>query len=828
MQLLRVLGIILEETKPSEIPLKIIRSTVDVLKADVGVLLTIKDANYADISLAYDRAMQRAIPAMLSLNLEAQPTLVNCIERRQQRPLFADRNTDELRDLYDRLDIGQIGPAYFQPLMRGDEIIGLMVIGLPYAKRELRDSEREQLKGIGIIAGSLLALSYEADHARQRAEERAIQAMISGIPIDEIDDADVVAARKEMEAALDEARIHNNELQRHIALLKIELDDERSRLMRLLGDTEADMSISQRIIAINDDQERLRAERDELAQQLEEAETALASATGTDTEAMVQTLTETLRREKDSLEAERDALVAQLAEIRGEGVPSEEVNLNEVMAQMTAEKMRLEADTEVMQGRLQDIEGQLEALGIEGGAAGLAQLVRQLYDQRAALQARSDGLQIERDALWNERKRFEARIKREAEREANIEEMQTEIQHLASDREAITRQRDQYRAERDELAVKNDAVRRHRARLLAEASAFEQELEEVREETQYLRVEMQRLLDERSQWIQERDRLIANNSRLMAEIGQDSVSPEDLMSALDSTGSMQRSITELAGERSRLEAELNRTRMLLNTTEQELFELRNNARETGRSSAEADAEAILGLVQELRSPLTSVMGYVDLLETESISGFLGEQQRRYLARVGANVVRLQSMVEELVHLTALETGRFALDTKPVDLVEVVEEVIDATSPQFREKGLTLHLNLDDDVPPVNADPEAMSQVINALLMNAYLVTPADSDVFVQAGKRAVTLNGSGPVDCLLVSVEDRGGGIADVDKALVFARRYKVEHSLIAGLGDTGVGLSIAKAIVEAHGGAIWVDSVEGVGTMMRFALPYASEETPA
>lgn len=140
------------------------------MKADIGVLLTVGNPNYAEFTTGTDRVMGRDITG-ISLNLDEQPTLVDAIERRLQRPLYLDRNVDELRDLYTRMDIDVIGPTYFQPLVNEKDLLAVLLIGMPYTGRELSDGEQELLKGIGIIAASLLALSRAA-HKELAPESR--------------------------------------------------------------------------------------------------------------------------------------------------------------------------------------------------------------------------------------------------------------------------------------------------------------------------------------------------------------------------------------------------------------------------------------------------------------------------------------------------------------------------------------------------------------------------------------------------------------------------------------------------------------------------------
>jgi signal transduction histidine kinase len=229
------------------------------------------------------------------------------------------------------------------------------------------------------------------------------------------------------------------------------------------------------------------------------------------------------------------------------------------------------------------------------------------------------------------------------------------------------------------------------------------------------------------------------------------------------------------------------------------------------------------MVQELRTPMTSITGYIDLLLGES-AGILGEMQRKFLQRVSVNVGRLTGMLDDLVQITQLDTGQFELEPEHVDVVAMIEDAITSASTQFREKGLTVQLDLDDEVPAVPADRDAIGQIIGQLLTNAYLVSPPDSEIYISALRKPFALDrgehDAEQIDSLYVAVEDRGGGIAPEDEARVFSRKYKAENPLIQGLGDTGVGLSIAKALAEAHGGKLWLETRDNLGSRFVFVLP--------
>ena len=838
IQLLKTLGLILEEATPTSIPQRVVTAGLEVLKGEIGAVLTLQDANYADISAAYDKSKNEAISG-LALNLDNQPTLVNAIERRLQRPLYPDRNVEELRDLYNRLDIEGIGPTYFQPLISGKELVAILLIGMPYSGRELEESERELLKGIGIIAGNLLALSFAARDARLKAEERAIQALVQGIPLGDVKDDSVLAAHQEMQASLQFSREQIADLGRQVMELKVALDYERNRVASILGDTEEGLSVSQRILALNDEQQRLSDEKERLASRLQDAETALAGATATSNDSVVKSMIESLRREKDELLTQRENLLDQLNEIRAGVVESNTApqKVQEVLEKMSQEKAQMEVEREQLTDKLADIESQLKALGIENGASGLAQLIGQMTDQRATLQSKIETLMLERNALLNERTQFQESIAQEKEREARIGALQNEIKHLASDREAVTKQRDQLRVERDELFAKQESFKQQRARLIAEASGYQVELAEEHQGQAKLRVQIQQLADERSDLVSLRDRLVGEKQALETErdllMARSDGNRERLQQlGEDGVGSLTKMIEDVSEQRNQMERELNDTRTSLAAiqSELEMLQVQANARSESISGSGAGAliqtnnpDVFMGMVQELRTPLTSIVGYIDLLLDES-AGILGEMQRKFLQRVAANVTRLTFMLEDLTRVTALDNSRFTLMPEPVDVIGLIEDAISNSTYEFREKALTVHLNLDDNVPFIRADRDAISQIISQLLTNAYLASPTDSPIIVTAHRQQVQMsqnnNLATPTDCLLISVEDRGGGIAQEDLPRVFARKYKAENPLISGLGDTGVGLSVAKTLVEAHGGGLWVETRENVGSIFYFALP--------
>lgn len=828
VQLLKALGLILEATTPNEIPAQVVRTTLNSLHADVGALLRLQDANYADITEAYDQVMQNT-PAGLSLNLDDQPTLVNAIERQSQRALYPDRNKDELEDLYTRMDIEQMGPVYFQPLVHRREVVAVLLIALPYTNRELRTEEIELLKGLGIVSSNLLAISYEAQEAALLAEDRVIQAMVEGVSPSEMQESSVLAARQEMQQSLKFARDQITQLSEQVAEMKIQLDHERSRVMSLLGDTEQDMSISQRIVVITDEQTQLRDERDRLATRLQESEAALNGAIATDNESVVHNMVEALNYEKAKLEAEKQHLQQKLTEIRGQSDEAVPGDMQRLLNKMIEEKRRLEEDRYQLVDKLESIHEQLKALGIEEGTtAGLSQLIGSLYEERATLRDQNQLLQNERDMLLRERGEFASNIVDSKNQNEQVQALQNELENLATDRESAVKQRNKLRLDRDELEQKLNAVKQHRARLLAEVSGYEIELVEAREEQMELRAEIQELADGRSELVLIRDNLSAHNHELETErdqlLAQIEGDPRRLQQVNEEgIGSMRRMIEDLSQERDRLTQELNEIKTRLAEADTKPEKTQVDAAMINGSLPHyqpQQPELLVGLVQELRTPMTSISGYVDLLLGETV-GILGEMQRDFLRRVRANINRLGTMIDSLINVTELDTGNYRLDPRPINVVSLVEDAITNASIQFRQKGLVVSLDLEDNMPDLPGDRDAMNQIIGQLLTNAYLVSPQDSEILVTVGRRSVRLSQDGDArPCLYVAIEDKGGGIDPEDVPRVFARKYKANNPLVNGLGDTGVGLSIAKALVEAHHGRLWVETKIGVGSTLAFAIP--------
>ena len=218
-------------------------------------------------------------------------------------------------------------------------------------------------------------------------------------------------------------------------------------------------------------------------------------------------------------------------------------------------------------------------------------------------------------------------------------------------------------------------------------------------------------------------------------------------------------------------------------------------------------ELVGNISHEFRTPLAGIKAMVETLQDSAIDD--RETARDFLSRILAEVDRLTQMVAELTELSRIETGRVELILEPVNLNLLVEQVIIQFKPQVERQQLYFQKELAGDLPVVQADKERIRQAIGNLIHNDIKFNRSGGSI------RAVTRIFEGSA---IVEIADTGIGIAKDDLPRIFERFYKADRSR-AGQG-TGMGLAIAKHVVEAHGGQIWAESEEGKGSTFSFSLP--------
>jgi two-component system phosphate regulon sensor histidine kinase PhoR len=240
---------------------------------------------------------------------------------------------------------------------------------------------------------------------------------------------------------------------------------------------------------------------------------------------------------------------------------------------------------------------------------------------------------------------------------------------------------------------------------------------------------------------------------------------------------------------------------------------------------------ISNISHELRTPLAGLKALVDTLRDGAIEDPPAAQ--RFLDRMEIEVDALTQMVEELLELSRIESGRMPLRLRPTPVSDVVRPPVERLKPQAERADLTINVDLPDDLPTILAEQERIQQVVTNLVHNAIKFTPAGGRIEIAA--RAIQVGENGEPDRYLgalepgalspgawvaLSVQDTGIGISEDDLDRIFERFYKTDRARSGG--GTGLGLAIAKHILQAHGGRIWVASREGAGSTFYIALPAA------
>ncbi len=215
------------------------------------------------------------------------------------------------------------------------------------------------------------------------------------------------------------------------------------------------------------------------------------------------------------------------------------------------------------------------------------------------------------------------------------------------------------------------------------------------------------------------------------------------------------------------------------------------------------------VAHELRTPLTNLRGYLEATRDGLVAPDAALVDNLY-----EETMLLTRLVTDLHELAQAEAGQLTLVRTPTPIREVVEKAVEILRPQAENKGVTLLVVLAPDLPDADIDRERIGQVLRNLLNNALAHTPAGGSITVEAGR----LNGM-----IKVTVSDTGEGISAEDLPHVFDRFYRADRSRARQTGGYGLGLAIVRQLVQAHGGAVSVESEVGKGSAFSFTVPAAS-----
>lgn len=222
-------------------------------------------------------------------------------------------------------------------------------------------------------------------------------------------------------------------------------------------------------------------------------------------------------------------------------------------------------------------------------------------------------------------------------------------------------------------------------------------------------------------------------------------------------------------------------------------------------------DMIANIAHDMLTPLTAIQGFNEALADDVITQPAQRQETAQL--IGRETQRLRRLVMDMQQMTSLESGQTHLELAPLDMHALVDETLAVIRPECEQADITVRNEIDPTAPLVHADSDRITQVLLNLLDNARRHTPSGGAITVGAIPKETMLH---------IWVSDTGSGIASEDLQHIFERFYRVDKSRTGATGGSGLGLSIVKAIVTAHGGTISAESTPGKGTRIQFTLPLA------
>ncbi len=248
-----------------------------------------------------------------------------------------------------------------------------------------------------------------------------------------------------------------------------------------------------------------------------------------------------------------------------------------------------------------------------------------------------------------------------------------------------------------------------------------------------------------------------------------------------------------------------------------------NARlyEALRQANDTKSEFVSMVSHELRTPMTSIRGYAEMMR-KGMGGEINEQQQQFVDAIHRNVQRMRLLVEDLLDISRMETGRLKLEPEPTALADAVTAAHETIREMLERKQQRFTATLPEGLPDVQADPDRLTQILINLLSNAVKYTPEGGEIAVHAvyvarGSSRSSMSQTPLVEC---AVQDTGVGISAEDQKQLFTKFFRSGDPAIQEETGTGLGLAITRNLIELQGGEIWVRSEKGEGTTFFFTLP--------
>lgn len=267
-------------------------------------------------------------------------------------------------------------------------------------------------------------------------------------------------------------------------------------------------------------------------------------------------------------------------------------------------------------------------------------------------------------------------------------------------------------------------------------------------------------------------------------------------------------------ENARLFEQVYRSSQALESKVQDRTKELASALEEVKKISRTKSEFISAVSHELRTPLTSIKGYASILMTGKV-GEIPEKVKERLEKINKHSDNLVKMINDLLDISRIESGRVDMKFISCDIQNVVDSVHDLLTPQLKEKGLHWNAKIPENTPPIYADRDQLDRVFINLVSNAVKFTPKDGTITISVKPDGDKLN---------FEVSDTGIGISEDDIGKLFNEFYRVENEINQDVKGSGLGLVLVKRIVEAHEGKIWVTSKPKSGTTFHFTLPVSQK----